>query len=129
MEPRGYRHPLNQEGPVPDTTSSPVDTSSVEEQELVIDGQKYTVDDLTFREHREMRKAIRDALEDPDADLGDAPISEFYLALIFIIRRRENAELTIEDALDWKLNDFLRPVSQNGHSPDPTKSARKPAKS
>jgi hypothetical protein len=100
---------------MPDT-----DTDRIDEQELVIDGNVLTVDDLTFREQREMRAAIRDALEDPEASLEDAPIAEFYLALIYTVKKRDNPELTIDDALDWKLKDFLRPVEKG-----PTKAPRK----
>jgi hypothetical protein len=91
---------------MPDT-----DTDRIDEQELVIDGNVLTVDDLA---------AIRDALEDPEASLEDAPIAEFYLALIYTVKKRDNPELTIDDALDWKLKDFLRPVEKG-----PTKAPRK----
>ena len=99
------------------------DTDRTDEQELVIDGTVTTVDDLTFREQRDMRRTIRDTLEDPEASLEDAPIHEFYLALIYTVRKRDNPDLTLDEALDWKLKDFLQPVSNgNGSGPvDPPK--------
>lgn len=79
------------------------------EFDLVIDGQAYTAEDLTFREQREMRRVLKaDLMDDPEADVADANISDFYLAMIYVIKRRANDALTLDDVLDMKLADVLK---------------------
>lgn len=83
------------------------------EQVLIIDGQEYNADDLTFREQRDMRKTLRHLMDDSTGDIEDASGADFYAALIYTVKKRENPELDIEEVLDWRLSDFLkdRPTS------------------
>lgn len=79
------------------------------ELDLVIDGQKYTAEDLTFREQREMRRVLKtELMDDPSADVSEANVSDFYLAMIYVIKRRENDALSLDDVLDMKLADVLK---------------------
>lgn len=88
---------------------------------LMIDGETFETDDLTFREKREVRKTIRQLMDDPEADMSEALMDDVWLATIYVIKRRTEPELTLEDAMDLKLKDYLKPVE-----PDPpTGSARR----
>lgn len=89
---------------------------------LFINDREIVEDDLTFREKREMRRVIREELmDDPNAEISDAYTDDFYLALIYIVLKRDKPDMAVEEALDLKLSDFLKPVP-------PTKAAAKRAK-
>jgi len=94
--------------------------------ELVLDGEVIDTDDLTFREHREMRRILReDILEDPtaDVDVETLPLSDFLPALVLVIKRRTDSGYTLDQAMDLKLSDVVRdPVANGG---PPTKPAAK----
>lgn len=87
-----------------------------QEMHLVIDGETFKTDDLdlTFREKKEVRKTIRELMDDPEADMSEALMDDVWLATIYVIKRRSSPDFTLEDAMDLKLNDFLKPVE-----PDP----------
>jgi hypothetical protein len=85
---------------------------------IYIEGQAYSPDDLTFREQREMRQIYRDLMDDPAADLADASNMDFLPVLAFMIRRRDNPEYTLEQALDLKITELVVP---------PTKQAKRAA--
>ena len=84
---------------------------------IYIEGKAYSPDDLSFREQREMRKLYRGLVEDPQADIGEAANMDFLPLLAYLVRRRDDAEYTLEQALDLKIGDLLAP---------PTKPAAKP---
>ena len=82
-----------------------------------IEGKGYSPDDLTFREQREMRKLYRDLIEDSQADIAEAANMDFVPILVYLVRRRDEPEYTLEQALDLRITDLLAPVP-------PTKPAR-----
>lgn len=89
-------------------------------RQIIIDGKPYTADDLTFREQRELRTQVRALLGDPAADLDDAAVMDFIPAIVYVVKRRDDPEFTMDQALDMEFGDVLR-------EPDPTKSrAKKP---
>ena len=79
---------------------------------IYIEGQAYSPDDLTFREQREMRQVYRDLMGDPSADLADASNMDFLPVLAFMVRRRDDPEFTVEQALDIKVSDLLSPPTK-----------------
>jgi hypothetical protein len=91
------------------------------DQVLVIDGVEYSSDDLTFREQRKMRDMLKQLT---GGDVEEASIPEFYMALIYTVKKRDNPELDIEEVLDWKLKDFLqdRPTKQAENPAEPVES-------
>lgn len=87
---------------------------------IYIEGAGYDLDDLTFREQRELRTVYRQLVEDPDAEVGEAAGCDLFPVLAYMVRRRDNPEYTLEQALDLKMADLVAP---------PTKpAAKKPAK-
>jgi len=74
-----------------------------------IEGRGYSPDDLTFREQREMRTLYRELMGDPAADIAEAANMDFIPILAFIVRRRDDAAYTLEQALDMKIADLLEP--------------------
>lgn len=82
------------------------------EYDIVIDGEKLSedwADDLSFREQRDFRKACRDLIGDPqaDVDIEHGALVDWLPALAYIVRKRKNAEYTLEQVLDEKPSDFL----------------------
>lgn len=75
--------------------------------DLRIGGVEYDPQDLTLREERDVRKLIRDLVEDPDVDFESLPLGDVLPALCFVLRRRDDPDFTIEDALDLKQRDVL----------------------
>lgn len=96
---------------------------------FVIDGVTYSPDDLTFREQREMRKLIREELaENPDADIDDMALADVVPAFVYVVKKRDNPDLTLDDVLDMKLSDFI-PDADGEAAETPTGAAKKPAAS
>jgi hypothetical protein len=76
---------------------------------IYIDGKHYSPEDLTFREQREMRKVYREIMEDPAADIDDAAFMDLLPAMTVVLKRRDDPEYTVEQALDIKAKDLLPP--------------------
>lgn len=71
------------------------------EGSIAVDGRFWTIEDLTFRERRELRSLIRDALENPHAEIRDVvDDADIVPQLVFLIKRRADPEYTLEQALD-----------------------------
>ena len=87
-----------------------------DDRQIIIDGQSYTADDLTFREQRELRTQIRELLGDPAANVDDAAVMDFIPALVYVIKRRTDPKYTIDQALDLNFGEVFR-------TPDPPTAA------
>lgn len=89
--------------------------------EVVIDGQQVDLDKFTFRELRELKRAVRDITEDPEADLDleTLPLQEFIPAALFVIRRRDNPSYSLDEALDHRMDEFIRDAHKNGNGKRP----------
>jgi hypothetical protein len=57
-------------------------------------------------------------MDDPQADVSEAYTDDFWLALIYTLLKRDKPEMKLEEAMDLRLNDFLKPAP-------PTKGAAK----
>jgi hypothetical protein len=77
------------------------------EDGFMINGVMYGPDDLTFREQREMRKVIRELAEDPQADLENMSLTDVVPAFVFMVLKRDNPDLELDEVLDMKLTDFV----------------------
>jgi len=85
------------------------------EDGIYIDGAFFTVDDLTFREQREMREHTRTLA--PDGDIDSAGEADLIPAFICVLRKRSDPTFTLEQALEIKPSELI--------APDPPKRARK----
>lgn len=97
---------------------------------FTVDGKGYSVDDLTFREQRELRKLVRELVDDPTAELVESDLMDVVPVAVFLVRRRGDDTYTLEQALDLKWDD-LHPKSNgngngNGGARRPTKPKPKP---
>lgn len=93
---------------------------------LVINGENYTLDDLTFAERREWRQKVRDIALDHDLEQADE--SDTIPALVWVVMKRGNPHFPFEEVLAMKLTDFVGDdAGANGDSPPtPPSSSRKP---
>lgn len=97
------------------------------EYTIVIDGEKLSEewgDDLSFREHRELREKVRELVGDPqaDVDMEHMAIVDWLPALVYMWRKRKDPEYTLEQVLDTsKPSDFL--VEDKDAAGPPTKAA------
>lgn len=86
-----------------------------DDQVIVIDGQELDTDDLTFREQRELRSAARDLVGDAGADIDAMALVDFLPALVYVVKKRDDPDYTLEQALELKTKDVLQ--SRNGKRP------------
>lgn len=80
---------------------------------IVVDGDPVDLDDLNFREQRELRKVIRDELigdAEAHVDLDDLPLVDFLPAVVYVFKRRTDENYTLEQALELKTSDVLKDV-------------------
>jgi len=90
---------------------------------IYLEGTGYDLDDLTFREQRELRARYRELMEDPNADPGDAANCDLLPILVFMVRRRDDPAFTLDQALDLKIEDIVTPPAD-----PPTRPAKRAAK-
>lgn len=101
---------------MPDTPAPP------EDMEIVVDGEVLDSDALSFREQREVRALVRNELiGDPDADLDDMALVDFLPALIYVYKKRDDPSYTLDQALDLRMSDVMRPVEKGKR---PTRAAK-----
>ena len=96
-------------------------------QEVVVDGQAYTVDDLDFAEQLELRDLCRETSGYPDAQPGQVTLVEFLPSLVTVLHRRTDPSYTLEQATKLRWSDILRdetPAAEGdpqpaGEAPEP----------
>jgi hypothetical protein len=75
---------------------------------IPVDGQFYTVEDLTGREQRELRDALRELTGNDTATiaafLNFAMVDDFdyACAMTYVVTKRTNEKFTLDDALELK---------------------------
>lgn len=82
---------------------------------LVINGKLHRVEELTFREQRELRKLVRELAEDAEADLDAMPLMDVMPAFVYVVMKRDNPDLSMDDVLDMRLTDFVPTPNGNGN--------------
>lgn len=94
------------------------------EQEIVVDGEPVELDDLTFREQRELRQTIAGMTGKPinEIELDMVDLMDFLPTLAWIIKRRTDPDYSMESALELKQKDMLRDKPKR-----PTRAAKKAA--
>lgn len=83
---------------------------SNDEGGLWIDGQRFTDDDLTFREQREVRRILRELMDDPNFDPLDAAQADLMPAFVCVVKRRANPDYKVDEALNLKPADLKKPA-------------------
>lgn len=73
---------------------------------ITVDGEKFTMDDLTFRERKAVRSIARELDGDPDVAMDDVMFDDLVLAFATVCKRRANPEFSLDDALDLKFTDL-----------------------
>ena len=76
-------------------------SEQTDSDELAID-----LDDLTFREQIELRKLVRELVGEDDME--DPPVSAVIPVAYYILKRRTDAEFTLDQALDMKWEDVRK---------------------
>src|SRR3712207_5494549 len=82
---------------------------------LWVNGERFTLDDLTYREQREMRTITAQLA--PDGDVEAASEIDLIPAMVTVIRRRTEPDFTVEQALELKPTQLVpeqRPTKQRG---------------
>ncbi|MDP2712311.1 MAG: hypothetical protein Q8O56_13925 [Solirubrobacteraceae bacterium] len=72
---------------------------------VYVDGESITVDKLTFRERRELRKIALELAEDPDAD--DYTVDDAVMAMVAVAKRRKDPDFDAQVLLDRAPDDYL----------------------
>jgi hypothetical protein len=68
---------------------------------IAVDGRFWTIEDLTWRERRELRDLVREAIANPTAEIRDViDDADIVPQMVFLLRRRTDPEFTLEQALD-----------------------------
>lgn len=87
----------------------PVPSTDSETFSITINGKRYTDDELTFKEQRELRTLVRQLVEDDKANLAEQDMMDVLPALVCVIVKRDNPDFTMDEALDMKIGDVLQP--------------------
>lgn len=74
---------------------------------LAVDGDSYTMDDLTFRERKEVRRLARELDGGADAELDDIMVDDLIVAMVTVIKRRANPDYTTAEAMDIRPADIV----------------------
>ena len=86
---------------------------------IAVDGERLTMDDLTFRERREVRRLARELDGNPDVHFDDLVLDDLIAAFVTVCKQRANPAFTIDDALD------LKPTDLDAAEVDPTSAPTK----
>lgn len=90
---------------------------------VYVDGDAVTIDTMTFRERREVRRIATDIIsEDPTSD--EYNIDDAVMALIAVAKQRKNPGFDPLLMLDERLDGYLKaPPTSNGGTKSPGRSA------
>lgn len=94
-----------------------------EELRIHVEGETYELNDLSFKERKEVRRLARVAADDPDAELEDLEMDYLIVAFITVCKNRTDPAFDIEDAMEMKLTDVAVPVPAD--PPEPATKARR----
>src|SRR3954447_5523115 len=86
------------------------------EAAVYVDGKPYTLDDLTFRELRDVRQIVRDLTGNPEAGIWEGDDIDFFPALVTVLKRRDDPAFRVEDAEALTALDLQKPKG-NGRPP------------
>lgn len=94
-----------------------VEVEQEQEFRIAVDGKEYSLDDLTFREQRELRKTVRELVDDPQADIDEAAMMDVLPAVALVLKRRDDPKYSIDQALELKVADLTAKANGNGKRP------------
>lgn len=89
---------------------------------IVVDGQEVTIDDLTFKEQRQVRTLIRELNDDATLETDDATLMDLLPALVTVIKQRSDAGYSMDQALEMRPTDVLQ--EQSARPTKPAKTTR-----
>ena len=75
--------------------------------DLRICGKVYDSNDLTFREEAEVRKIVRRELVSDGVKEEDLTLGEILPVVALVLRRRDDPDFTLDDAMELKPRDVL----------------------
>ncbi len=75
--------------------------------DLLVKGKVYDSNDMTFREEREVRDVLRGLLGVDTLDDDQLSLADIFPAACLVLRRRDEPEFTLDEALDLKRTDVL----------------------
>jgi hypothetical protein len=81
----------------------------IEDAGIVLDGVKYTVSDLSFKEQRAMRVDIRELA--PNNDEVEASLADVVPAFIRQVMLRSNPGFSLDEAQEFKPSDLVPPTN------------------
>jgi hypothetical protein len=90
---------------------------------VYVDGEAVTIDTMTFRERREVRRVATEVIsEDPESE--EYNIDDAVMALIAVAKQRKDPGFDPLQMLDEKLDEYLKaPPTSNGGTKSPSRSA------
>lgn len=90
--------------------------ADVEADGIFINGEPYSMRDLSYREQRQVRDEV--AKIAPEGDIGQATELDIIPAFVYVVRKRAEPEFTIDMALDVKPADLEPPAEpKEGKAP------------
>lgn len=91
---------------------------------VYVDGDTVTIDKMTFRERREVRRLAVELSETPESE--DYTVDDVVMGMIAVAKRRKEPEFDPEKLLDEAPDPYLvAPPTSEG--PKPRRTARAPA--
>lgn len=78
-----------------------------QEGNLLICGQVYDPEDMTFREERHVRDTIKELTGEDHIIEDDLHLGDLFVATAYVLRRRDDPEFTIDQALDLKRSEIV----------------------
>lgn len=92
------------------------DTQNDEEVTVYVDGDAISIDKMTFRERREVRRLAVELSEDPDSE--EYTVDDAVMAMVAVAKRRKDAGFDPEALLDEAPETYLKaPPTSNGAKP------------
>lgn len=80
---------------------------------VYVDGDAITIDKMTFRERREVRRLALELSEDPEAE--DYSVDDAVMAIVAVAKRRKQPDFDPEALLDEAPEAYLKaPPTTNG---------------
>lgn len=74
---------------------------------IAVDGETYSMDDLSFKERKEVRKLAREIADDPEAELEDMVVDDLLVAMVTVCKQKTDPAFTIDAAMELKPGDIV----------------------
>lgn len=88
-----------------------------------VDGDAVTIDQMTFRERREVRRLAVELSEDPTGE--DYTVDDAVMAMVAVVKRRRDPAFDAETLLDEAPDTYLTAPPTSPKAPRPRRVAAK----